>query len=223
MTSYQNRRPAFFEENIMREVSPNRVLLVDDDPSVRNLLSRQLERAGFETRQAEDGIDGLGQLRMELPQVIISDLQMPSMAGMEFVSVVRQRFPFIPVIVLSRSVPNEFPAEAQPDAWFEKGALNINELLRTLRGLIRKAPQHADFRQAMTAPVQTSPVFAGSVSLTCPDCLRTFWAMNIPENKTVERAAVCTHCQAHVPFLIESLAPRTRLLAPGPQPADKVS
>jgi CheY-like chemotaxis protein len=77
----------------MREVSPNSVLLVDDDPSVRTVLSQHLKGAGFETHEAEDGIDGLVKLRSELPKVIISDIQMPRMTGIEFVSVVRRRFP----------------------------------------------------------------------------------------------------------------------------------
>ena len=78
----------------MRDVCENSVLLVDDDPSMRDLLCMRLEEAGFKARQAEDGIDGLVKLRDELPKVIISDLQMPRMSGIEFISVVRRRFPF---------------------------------------------------------------------------------------------------------------------------------
>lgn len=62
----------------------NIVLLVDDDPHLRDFLSMRLEEAGFDARQAEDGIDGLVKLREALPQVIISDLQMPRMAGSSF-------------------------------------------------------------------------------------------------------------------------------------------
>jgi CheY-like chemotaxis protein len=79
---------------MMCVIAPNSVLLVDDDPTVRTLLSRQLKQKGFETREAEDGIEGLVKLRNELPGVIISDLEMPRMSGIEFVSVVRRRFPF---------------------------------------------------------------------------------------------------------------------------------
>ena len=52
----------------MREVSANSVLLVDDDPSMRELLSVELEEIGFKARLAEDGIDGLVKLRDELPR-----------------------------------------------------------------------------------------------------------------------------------------------------------
>jgi CheY-like chemotaxis protein len=190
----------------MREVSPNSVLLVDDDPSLRELLSIRLEKAGFETHEAEDGIDGLAKLRDGLPNVIISDLQMPRMSGSEFVSVVRRRFPSIPVIVLAGVIPNEVPAEAQPDAWFEKDALNISQLLQTVHDLIRKTPDRTDLPQVLTTPVRTHPSFAGYFLLTCPDCLRTFRATSTPENMARELTAVCTYCEARVPFLFESSA-----------------
>ena len=78
----------------------NCVLLVDDDPSVRNLLARHFEKAGIEAYHAEDGIDALGKLRDKLPKVIVTDLQMPRMAGWEFIRVVRRRFPTIPIVAL---------------------------------------------------------------------------------------------------------------------------
>ena len=136
----------------MRDVSANSVLLVDDDPSIRDLLSMQLEEAGFEAQQAEDGIDGLVKLRDKLPKVIISDLQMPRMSGIEFISVVRRRFPSIPVIVLSGSIPSEFPAEAKPDRWFEKSARQVPELLQAVHDLVRKTPDCANFPQVVTYP-----------------------------------------------------------------------
>ena len=191
----------------MREDSAKSVLLVDDDPSIRGLLSMQLEKAGFKARQAEDGIDGLVKLRKELPKVIISDLQMPRMSGIEFISVVRRRFPFIPVIALSGSIPTEFPADAKPDAWFEKGALQVHALLRAVHDLVRKTPDSAGFPQVVTTPVRVRPGFAGYFILTCTDCLRTFRATSMPENKRVDRIAICTYCEARVPYLIESTQP----------------
>ena len=191
----------------MREISPNRILLVDDDPSVREFLSRRLEEEGFETLEATDGIDGLMKLRNELPGAIISDLQMPRMSGFEFVSVVRRRFPFIPVIVLSGSFPKEDVSEdVEPDVWLKKGELNFAELIETLRDLVRTRPHDIELPQIVKTPVRTRPGSAGYVFLTCPDCLRTFRAMCPPGNKTVELTAVCTHCEPRVPFLMESSA-----------------
>ena len=192
----------------MRAISPNSVLLVDDDPNLREILSIRLEKAGFEARQAADGIDGLVKLRDELPKVIISDVQMPRMAGIEFISVVRRRFPFILVIGLTGTIPDEVPAEAKPDVWFEKDALNISDFLQTLRDLVRKTPDRVDLPQRVTAPVRTRPGFAGYFILTCPDCLRTFKATSTPENKAREATAVCIYCEARVLFVIESSVPQ---------------
>ena len=188
----------------MRDISPNSVLLVDDDPSIREILSIELEEAGFKAQQAEDGIAGLVKLRDELPKVIISDLQMPRMSGIEFISVVRRRFPSIPVIVLSGSIPSEFPGEIKPDLCFEKSARQIPELLQAVHDLVRKTPDCADFPQVVTTPVRTRPGFAGYFILTCTDCLRTFRATSTPENKRVDRTAICTYCEARVPYLVES-------------------
>jgi len=191
----------------MREDSAKSVLLVDDDPSIRGLLSMQLEKAGFKARQAGDGIDGLVKLRDELPKVIISDLQMPRMSGIEFISVVRRRFPTIPVIALSGSIPREFPPEAKPDVWFEKGALQVHALLQAIHDLVRKTPDFANFPQVVTTPVLARPGFAGYFILTCTDCLRTFRATSTTGNRRVDRTAICTYCAARVPFLIESSQP----------------
>ena len=127
----------------MRDVSANSVLLVDDDPTIRDLLSMQLEEAGFKAQQAEDGIDGLVKLRDELPKVIISDLQMPRMSGIEFISVVRRRFPSIPVIVLSGSVPSELPAEIKPERLVRKESATNP---RTLAGHPRTGSKNARSR-----------------------------------------------------------------------------
>jgi CheY-like chemotaxis protein len=127
-------------ENIMPDPSAYCVLVVDDKPAIRDVLSSELKEAGFETQEAQDGIEALVKLRDTLPHVIISDLQMPRMSGSEFIAVVRRRFPHIPVIVFSGSTPGELSAEAKPDAWFEKGALQIPELLKAVHDLVRKTP-----------------------------------------------------------------------------------
>jgi CheY-like chemotaxis protein len=191
----------------MRDVSANGVLLVDDDPAIRNILSMQMEEAGFKAQQAEDGIDGLVKLRDKLPKVIISDLQIPRMSGIEFISVVRWRFPSIPVIVPSGSIQRELPAEAKPDRCFRKSAQQIPELLPAVHDLARKTPDRAYLPQVISTPVRTRPGGAGYFVLTCTDCLRLFQVTSTPENKTVERTAICVHCEARVPFLIEGSEP----------------
>ena len=69
---------------------------------------------------------------------------------------------------------------------------------------LEKRPIDVDLPQVVSIPVRTRPGFAGYFVLTCTDCLRTFRATSTPGNKTGEGTAVCTYCEARVPFLIES-------------------
>src|ERR1039458_554058 len=149
--------------------SANSVLLVDDDPSVRNLLARRFEKAGFEALHAEDGIDALGKLRNKLPKVIVTDLQMPRMTGWEFIRVVRRRFPTIPIVALSGSIPIDFPAEVKPDRWFEKRIEHFPDLVQAVNDLARETPNDVSLPQVVSTLVRTRPGFAGYIMLTCTD------------------------------------------------------
>jgi CheY-like chemotaxis protein len=186
----------------MSEQSGSRVLLVDDEPGVRSLLSSRLEEAGFEAQQAQDGLDGLVKLRKVLPHVIISDIEMPRMTGIEFISVVRRRFPQIPVIVISGESPSVMPLEARPDFWFEKGALDVPKLLEAIHSLARKTAERLNAPQAGNSPLRSQRDASGYLVLTCTDCLRTFKVLN--EAHAGEHTVQCVYCQALLPLLMES-------------------
>jgi CheY-like chemotaxis protein len=78
-----------------------RLLVVDDEPSIRDLMQSALSMQGYEVRIAKDGFDALAQMRGALPDLILTDLKMPNMSGFELLSVVRRRFPQIPTIAIS--------------------------------------------------------------------------------------------------------------------------
>ena len=105
----------------MSRVLKHRVLVVDDDESVREVLALLLRKEGYEVATAENGFDTLLKLKgVVIPDVIISDPNMLEMSGFEFPSGVRRRFPKISVIASSgaygsRSVPTGVLADA-PDA-----------------------------------------------------------------------------------------------------------
>ena len=180
------------------------VLLVDDEPVIRDLLVSLLGEDGLSTQEAQDGIDGLEKLREMLPNVIISDLLMPRMSGLEFISVVRRRFPSIPVIVFSGSIQVDFPAEAMPDVWFEKDVRHIPDLLKAVHDLVRKTPDRPNLPQVISTPVLARREGRVHFVLTCSQCLRLFRVTATPEIQTGEQTATCVYCEAHVPFLIES-------------------
>ena len=87
-----------------------RILVVDDEPSIRQISEVLLVKKGYEVRTAGDGFEALVELRRALPDVIISDLTMPNMSGFELLSIVRRRFPQIPIIVISAASPALPPA-----------------------------------------------------------------------------------------------------------------
>jgi CheY-like chemotaxis protein len=87
-----------------------RVLVVDDEPAVLETSALVLKDRGFEVRKASDGFEALVELRRSAPDVIISDLRMPNMSGFELLSVVRRRFPHIPVIAISGEYAADSPA-----------------------------------------------------------------------------------------------------------------
>lgn len=64
----------------------HRILVVDDEPPIRKLLSRILERAGFDVVVASDGLEALAQVRSDASlRLVVSDLRMPNCSGLEFV------------------------------------------------------------------------------------------------------------------------------------------
>lgn len=114
--------PAAPPEQAMPDPSKCQILVVDDDPSVRNILAMSLMAAGYDVVDAEDGFRALSQLRKKLPDVVLSDLDMPGMSGFELLSVVRRRFPQIPTVAMSGAyTADELPFGVIADGFFAKG------------------------------------------------------------------------------------------------------
>lgn len=84
-----------------------RILLVDDDEMVRDLLSLRLETKGFETAQAPDGKAGLALLEAEQFDLVVLDLLMPEMDGLSFLSATREMADLPPILVLSATKTDE--------------------------------------------------------------------------------------------------------------------
>jgi CheY-like chemotaxis protein len=85
----------------MATPSKRQILVVDDDPSLRETFAMLLVSAGYDVQVAGDGFSALLELRKMLPDAIISDLNMPRMSGFEFLSIVRRRFPEILTVAMS--------------------------------------------------------------------------------------------------------------------------
>lgn len=78
-----------------------RVLLADDDPESLEGLRSLLEAWGYEVETAPDGRAALDQVPVVLPSVVITDVIMPRMTGLELLQAIRRERPVIPVIVMT--------------------------------------------------------------------------------------------------------------------------
>ena len=78
-----------------------RILVVDDDPAVRDSIAVVLETAGFLVEQAEQGVVALRLLRAHEPDLIITDILMPQKEGIETIREIRSILPNTPVIAIS--------------------------------------------------------------------------------------------------------------------------
>jgi DNA-binding NtrC family response regulator len=78
-----------------------RILLIDDDTGVRMLLRRMLDRAGHEVAEGENGFHGIAHIRNTKFDLILTDIIMPIMNGVEFIKIARQLSPSSKVIAMS--------------------------------------------------------------------------------------------------------------------------
>ena len=125
----------------MATASKLQILVVDDDPSVRDCIAQLLECAGYLIASAEDGFGALLQMRNALPDVIISDLNMPGMSGTELLAVVRRSFPQILTVAMSGAYGDagELPPDVIAGGYYPKGE-HPEILCGTLAQLLRTTP-----------------------------------------------------------------------------------
>ena len=77
------------------------IWVVDDDRSIRFVLSKALKRAGFEVSTFERGNDVLEALESHRPSALVSDIRMPGISGTELLATMKERWPDIPVIIMT--------------------------------------------------------------------------------------------------------------------------
>jgi CheY-like chemotaxis protein len=179
-----------------------RVLLVDDEPLIRKLISGYLVAAGYVVRVAVDGLDAVGKLRGGLPDLIVCDINMPRMSGPEFLTVVRQRFPQIPVVVISGVAADSLPEGLATDAYFHKNGLGFAPLLQTISDLTRKRPPRPAPPDLGARPVQARWDGDGHYLLACDDCLRAFRVPRAAHLGREGKWTLCVHCGKPVQFLV---------------------
>jgi CheY-like chemotaxis protein len=118
-----------------------KLLIVDDDLLIRISLSQVFTELGYNVRSVADGFTALSEIRREIPDVLLSDLNMPGMSGFELLSEVHQHFPTISSVAMSGAFSGDVvPTGVIAAAFYAKGS--------TLVALLRKVKALGDARHS---------------------------------------------------------------------------
>ncbi|MEM7758690.1 MAG: response regulator [Cyanobacteria bacterium P01_A01_bin.40] len=127
-----------------REESPtnsNRLLLVEDSIIIRTQMQRLLKGAGYEVTVAENGLAGLQQVQTQDFDIVLSDVEMPQMSGLEMTASIRQnrkydRLPIVLITTLASPEDKRRGTDAGANAYLTKGDFDQQLLFQTLEELI---------------------------------------------------------------------------------------
>ncbi len=182
----------------------NDIVVVDDNPILLSVLSEIFRDHGYSVRTAPEGFAALAAIRDRVPDVLVSDLNMPGMSGFELLSVVRRRFPTIAVIAMSGEYSGlTVSAGIAADGFYAKGSSSVATLLEILREV-----DNEEIRQARraTAPIWIPRLLIrqGDLSTTavaCPECLRVF-SHPLHATTSLQQESRCPHCLRPVQLAI---------------------
>jgi len=119
------------------------ILVVEDDPTVRELTGELVETLGYRPLIARNGVEALKMLATADKEIrlVLSDVAMPTMGGVELAVEIRRRNPSIPVVLMSGYAPDPVGrgfSSANPAAWLQK-PFSVDALATTLAGILSRS------------------------------------------------------------------------------------
>jgi two-component system, OmpR family, KDP operon response regulator KdpE len=126
-------------------MSAGRILVIDDDPQIRRVMRATLIGHGYEVLDARNGEDGLEKAAEDPPSLVLLDMNMPGLSGLETCRLLRAGSD-VPVIILSvRNTEKDKVAalDAGADDYITK-PFSIEELLARIRAALRRSPQPSE-------------------------------------------------------------------------------
>jgi CheY-like chemotaxis protein len=193
------------------------LLVVEDEPTIRELFTILLTAAGYSVAQAKDGFAALEEIRKKRPALILSDLNMPRMTGFELLTVIRRRFPMIHVIAMSGAFDgDQVPTGVAADAYYQKSGRQIGTLVEVIEKVLRSKGTTADGEDdpqnthptlqpqvALWVSRRGNPIDAPHILLTCLECLRSFPHRVTPEDATMKlQHTPCIFCHTPIAYAV---------------------
>ena len=183
---------------LMRDGKPG-LLIVDDGLPTRMSLLGMFSALHYAVRAAPDGFTALTEIQKEIPDLILSELNMPGMSGFELLSVVRRRFPSVQLIAMSNTFSDRgVPSGVTADAFYPKDA-HPGLLLRTVEDMTRRRRSLA---HRLRSPARVwIPIRTASeepyVTSTCRVCLRAFPQLS-DSGADLPATADCVYCRGPI-------------------------
>jgi two-component system response regulator GlrR len=122
------------------------ILLVDDDPDLLRLISLRLTSAGYRVRTADSGETALATLAVLRPAVVVTDLRMPGIDGMQLFQAIHREHPALPVIILTAhgTIPDAVSATQRGVFGFLTKPFDSQDLLQKVAAAIKLSGDHRD-------------------------------------------------------------------------------
>ncbi len=147
---------------------PN-ILIIDDEASIRNVLRDILELEDYEVDEAKDGIEALAKIRQNKFDVVVSDIKMPKMDGMDVLERIQVLSPDVPVIMISGHGNIETAVEAVKKGAFDyiSKPLDMNRILITIRNALDRSSLVAETKvlKKKIRKSQTQEIIGESASI----------------------------------------------------------
>ncbi len=124
----------------------NKILIIDDEKEMTDMLSEFLSQRGYAVATAVDGEDGLAKFDTEKPNVVLCDIKMPRKDGFQFLKEVRASRKWVPIIIISALGDPDSVLKGynfQADFYISK-PIDLNETLRSIEIMLSLAPLRKD-------------------------------------------------------------------------------
>jgi DNA-binding response OmpR family regulator len=128
-----------------RDDRKTRILIIEDEPAMVAGLRDNFEYEGYDVISADDGVSGLERVVAEDPDLIVLDVMMPRMSGLEVCKQVKVRRPSIPIIMLTargQEIDKVLGLELGADDYVTK-PFSIRELMARIKAVLRRVPPQA--------------------------------------------------------------------------------